>query len=168
MQGCLRLDHWYRFTLYKVFALIWTRFLSDTFTVFNVVFRGQCFCIWLFVVYTFCWYFCLLCFHICSIILFLRIFSTAIFMMLLCLLISLGSMWFLWLNVSVIDNFMFVTDVADFSVFVYVADVSDLYFITLYLKRFILFWCHFFTFNQDYLTVFFMTYVLVTVIYLVC
>ena len=95
------------------------------------------------------------------------IFPTSIFMIFLCSLIYLVSMWFWWLTVSVIDYFMFVTDVADFSVCYSVTDVSDLYFITFSLKRCILFWCHFFTFTQDYLTVSYMKFVLVIVIYLV-
>ena len=57
------------------FYLICTRSSSDTITVFNVMFRGGFSCVWLFVVYNFCWYFCLLCFHICSIILCLVVFS---------------------------------------------------------------------------------------------
>ena len=137
--------HWYHLLLIVDLCfsyLIWKRFWSYNLTVFNGIFRGKCFCVWLFVVYNFCWYFCLLCFHICSIISFLRICFTAIFMILLCLLIYLGSMWFWWLTVSMIDDFMIVTDVSDFSC------------ITLYLKIFILFWFYFFTFNQDYLTLF--------------
>ena len=118
-----------------VFNLIWERFWSSNLPLFNVMFRRQCVYVWLFVVYNFCWYFCLLRFHICSIISFLRICFTAIFMIFLCLLIYLVSMWFWWLTISVIDDFMIVTDVADLYVFVSVIDVADFYFITLYLKR---------------------------------
>ena len=81
--------------------------------------------------------------------------------------------WFLWVLCD-FDGWMFLWLIILclllmllVSLFFYVAYVADLYFITLYLKKFILFWCHFFTFNQDYLTVFYMKFVLVIVIYLV-
>ena len=75
--SCFLLWHWYHLILIFDLCLsylIWTRFLSTTLTLYNVIFRRQCFCVWLFVVYNLCWYFCLLCFHICSIILFLSFF----------------------------------------------------------------------------------------------
>ena len=75
--------------------------------------------------------------------------------MLLCLLISVVSMWFWWLNFSVIDNFISV------------ADVAAVYFITLYQQTCILFWFHLFTLNHNYLTVFYMIFVLVMIIHLV-
>ena len=84
----------------------------------------------------------LFCFHLCSFLIKNGYSLSGIYSMLLCLLISMGSMWFLWLNVSVIDNFTSVTDVA------------SVYFITLSQQKFILFLLHFFTLNHNYLTVF--------------
>ena len=83
-----------------LFYLIWTRFVSTTETVFNVIFRGQWFWVRFFVVYTFCWYFYLLCFHICSIILFLRFFSL---LYLWCCCVY----WFLWVLCD-FDGWMFL------------------------------------------------------------
>ena len=75
--------------------------------------------------------------------------------MLLCLLISMGSMWFWWLNVSVIDIFTSVTDVL-------------MFILHCVLKKCIFFKLHFFTLNHNYLTIFYLIFVLVTIIYLVC
>ena len=71
------------------FLFNFEQFFPATLTVFNMVFRGQCFCVQLFVVYNSCLYFSFLCFHSCGNF-FLKDFFTAIFKVLLCLLISLG------------------------------------------------------------------------------
>ena len=136
------------------YSILWKMFVSSTFTVSDVVFRVWYLWVQWFLVYNLCWCFWLFCFHICSI--FLKwVFFTDIYRMLLCLLISMGSMWFLWLNVSVIDKFTPVTDVA------------DVYFIMLSLKKCIYFLLHFFTLNHNDLTIFYLIFVLVTIIYLV-
>ena len=103
---------WFFIIVLCLYSIFWTSFVSSTFTVFDVVFRVRCLWVQWFLVYNLCWCFWLFCFHICSI--FLKwVFFTDIYRMLLCLLISMGSMWFWWLNVSVIDKFTSVTDVAD-------------------------------------------------------
>ena len=109
------------------YSVLWTMFVSVTFTEFNVMLRGECFCVQLFIVYNFCW-----CFDF-SVDIFVELFCfwgfcfIFIFMILLCLLISMGSVWFLWLDVSVIGTFNSVTDVYDFSVIISVTDVAALY-----------------------------------------
>ena len=169
--SCFILWHWYHLLLivdlwFSYF--IWIGFLSATFTVFNVVFRGQYFCVRLFVVYNFCWNFWLLCFHICSIILFL----------------------FFLIHYYIYDIFVF-TDFFGFNVILMVECFHDWWFYVchwcfwficfcfchwycrfsfyhLVFKNITKLFCfHFFIFNQDYLTVFYMTFVLVTAIYLV-
>ena len=137
-----------------LYYIIWTRFVSTTFTVYDVVFRVRCLWVQWFLVYILCWCFWLFCYHICSIFKsgFLK---TDIYRMLLCLLISMVSMWFWWLNVSVIDKFTSITDVA------------DVYFIMLSQKIIYIYLFHLFTLNHNYLTIFYLIFVLVTIIYLV-
>ena len=101
---------WFFIIGLRLYSITWTRFVSATFTVFNVVFRVRCLWVQWFLVYNLCWCFWIFCFHICSI--FQRVFVTDIYRMFLCLLISMGSMWFWWLNVSVIDKVTSITDVA--------------------------------------------------------
>ena len=127
--------------------------MSSTFTVSDVVFKVICLVVQIFLVYKICWCVWIFCFHMCSF--FLKwLFYIDIYRMLLCLLISMGSIWFWWLNVSVVDKFTSVTD------------ASAVYF-TFSQKTFILFLLNFFTLNHNYLTVFYFIFVLVTIIYLV-
>ena len=61
--------HWYN--LIDIIGLcfyyiLWTRFVSASFTVFYVVFRGRCLWVQWFLVHNLCWCFWLFCFHMCS------------------------------------------------------------------------------------------------------
>ena len=101
--SCFILWHWYHLLLIVdlwISYFISIRILSATFTVFNVVFRGQCFCALLFVVDNFFWYFWLLFFHICSIF-----FSEGLYSLLY--LWYFCVYWFIWVKYD-FDGWMFV------------------------------------------------------------
>ena len=71
-----------------LYYILWTRFVSATFTVYDVVFRVRCLWVQWFLVYNLCWCFWIFCFHICS------IFKSGVFP-----LIYIGCCciyWFLW------------------------------------------------------------------------
>ena len=122
---CFVCWHWYNMIDIiglSFYYILWAMFVSYTFTVFDVMFRGRCLWVQWILVYNLCLCFWLFYLHMCIIFL-SGICFTGRFRALFCLIVSLGSMSFLWLNVSVIDNFTSVTD------------VDAVYFITLSLKK---------------------------------
>ena len=111
---CFICWHWYNMidTICLCFySIIWTRFVYSTFTVFDLVYRGRCLWVQWFLVYNLCWYFWSLCFHMCSTFVKVGFCFTDIYRIFLRLLISMVSIIFWWLNVSIIYNFTSVTDV---------------------------------------------------------
>ena len=94
---------------------------------------GQGFCILLLLHFMWCWgenvstfgdllsitYFDVFAFSVSVCIVFFWFFFNYLLTMLLCLFISVGSMWFWWLTVSDIYNFASFADLSDFSVFIF-------------------------------------------------